>query len=82
MMFVRHILFSTSCPLNHDERNRDTDVQLLLEFPIGGHVKYTACFIKLLSLVDSRHVTGLFCIIWIVWITVRYRKYENVFTFL
>ena len=40
-----------------------------LNFPLGGHVKYKACFIKLLSLDNSRHVTGLFCIIWIVWIT-------------
>lgn len=44
MMFVCHILFSASCQLNHDERNRDTDVQLLLYFPIRGTRQvYKAC---------------------------------------
>ena len=30
LTFVCHILLSASCRLNHEERNRDTDVQLLL----------------------------------------------------
>lgn len=29
LTFVCHILLSASCRLNHEERNRDTDVQLL-----------------------------------------------------